>query len=66
MFMGPLLIIGVALLAVWLYQQQTQQRARTGPAINETGDRALAMLRERYAKGEISSEEFNDVRRRLR
>jgi len=51
-----LLVLGVAVLARWLF-------ARGGRAAREGEDRALSILRERYARGEIDKAEF-DARRR--
>ena len=39
--------------------------APEGAPAGETGDRALAILRERYAKGEINKEEYDSMRRDL-
>jgi len=51
--------IGVILLIVWGVQQLTRDnRARP--------DRALEVLEERYARGEIDSDEFETRRQTLR
>ncbi|MBI1894528.1 MAG: SHOCT domain-containing protein [Candidatus Rokubacteria bacterium] len=51
-----LVITGVVLAIRWL--------TTTGPGA--TRDRALEILRERYARGEINKEEFESKRRDLR
>ena len=55
-----LVIAGVVTLVVWLVRQGQGQR---GPVGGE--DRALATLRERYARGEITQDEFEQMRRTL-
>lgn len=45
-----LIILGVVVLAKWLFSGGASRTA--------SGDRALAILRERYARGEIDKEEF--------
>ena len=49
-----LIILGIAVLAKWLF---AGPRTRTG--------RALDLLKERYARGEIDKEEFEQKRRDL-
>jgi putative membrane protein len=49
-----LIILGIVVLAKWLFG---------GGSRNPEGDRALTILRERYARGEIDKQEF-DARRR--
>jgi len=49
-----LLILGIAVLAKWLIG-----------ARREGGDRALEVLKERYARGEIGKEEYEQKKRDL-
>jgi putative membrane protein len=49
-----LLILGIAVLAKWLIG-----------ARRESGDRALDVLKERYARGEIGKDEYEQKRRDL-
>ncbi|MGB5079376.1 MAG: SHOCT domain-containing protein [Burkholderiales bacterium] len=49
-----LLILGIAVLARWLFGGR-----------RESGDRALEVLKERYARGEIGKEEYEQKRRDL-
>lgn len=59
MLFWVLIIAGVGLLVVWLFRQGQ-------PAVGPTGEtRALDILRERYARGEINREEFERMRRDL-
>jgi len=53
-----LVIIGVIFLIMWLAGRSQTNRGR-GP------DSALEILRERYAKGEINKEEFEQKKRDL-
>ncbi|MDI3341899.1 MAG: SHOCT domain-containing protein [Sphaerobacter sp.] len=55
-----LAIVAIALLIAWLVRQGTTR----GPG-GGGGDRALQILRERFARGEISREEFDEMRRAL-
>ena len=54
-----LIILGIAVLAKWLFGGGHASR---GPG---SGDNALAILRERYARGEIGKEEFDSRKRDL-
>ena len=58
MFLPLLLLIGLGLLAVWLYRQRNGISGE-GPSGRS---RALEILRERYAKGEISKEQYEQMR----
>ncbi len=53
------LIVGVVLLVAWLVRQ-----GRPTPGGGD--DRALAILRERFARGEITAEQFDAMRQTLR
>ena len=50
-----LIVLGIVVLAKWLF----------GGARGSAGDRALEVLRERYARGEIDKEEFEKRKRDL-
>ncbi len=54
------IIIGIILLAVWL----VRNAGRTGLSAPPS-DLALDVLRARYAKGEITKEQFEEMRRTL-
>ena len=56
MFLWPLLLVGLVLLLVY---RTNREEPASGP------DTALAELRERYARGELSDEEFESRRRSL-
>lgn len=56
-----LIIGGVVLLAIWLFRQG--RPVETGAGFR--GGRALDTLRERYARGEITREEYEQMRRDL-
>jgi putative membrane protein len=53
--------IGIVLLIVWAVRQFS--RDRTGS--EGSSDRALDILKERYARGEIDQDEFEERRRTL-
>lgn len=57
MFLWPILLIGLILVLVMGLGDQSETRDR---------DAALTVLRERYARGELSDEEFEERRRQLR
>ncbi|MFU8887203.1 MAG: SHOCT domain-containing protein [Trueperaceae bacterium] len=69
--MGPfgwigslLLLVLVVLAIVWLWRALDLGRGpgRGGPA---GSDQAMSIARERYARGEISTEEFERIKREL-
>ncbi len=55
-----LIIVGIVLLVVWL----VRNAGRTGLS-GQASDPALDILRARYAKGEITKEQFEEMRRTL-
>lgn len=55
------LIIGLVLLAVWLFR-----RSGAPTATASTGVTAIALLKERYAKGDISREDYQRTLEDLR
>ncbi|UHQ95160.1 SHOCT domain-containing protein [Haloterrigena alkaliphila] len=65
MFLWPIVLLGLlALLIVWAGSRRRGDRIdRTDRA--DRPDRALEELRERYARGEISEDEFERRRRNL-
>ncbi|WP_372592569.1 SHOCT domain-containing protein [Guyparkeria sp.] len=56
-----LLIVGIVVLVKWLI---SSSNSHSGQSDARRG-RALEILRERYARGEIDHEEFDERRRRL-
>ncbi|MFP4672036.1 MAG: SHOCT domain-containing protein [Desulfohalobiaceae bacterium] len=60
-----LLIIALILLIKWLLQStKGSEKSRPEPAA-QSGDNALEILKERYAKGEIDREEFEQKKKDL-
>jgi putative membrane protein len=56
-----LLIIGLILLIKWL----VQSKGGGGPLVPHSSSRAIDILKERYARGEIDKQEFEDKKRDL-
>lgn len=56
-----LIVAGVALIK-WLFAASKKDQAPPFPPPAQGHDRSLAILRERYAKGEISSQEFQAMK----
>lgn len=61
---GPLLLVGGALLVAWLLRGGRLSDV-TSAWDGVGGDRALETLRERYARGELSDEQYDRMRRTL-
>jgi len=58
MILGMLLIVGIVLLIVWLIRQSGTGSTRS----IDRGETALVILKKRYAKGEISKEEYERMK----
>lgn len=58
----PLAVIG---LIVWAVIAITRSRSMGSGAANAQPDRALAILKERYAKGELDEETYRRMREEL-
>ena len=56
-----LIIGGVVLLVLWLVRQARPPTVGPGPS----GPRPLDILKERYARGEITREQYEEMRRNL-
>ncbi len=67
MFLGGLIwfffLILVIIGGIWMIQGSVRRRDLTGRGA--TSDRAIEILRERYARGEINKEEFEERKRDL-
>jgi len=65
MFIGLIFLTafigGSVLLIIWIVKQFSTDRTST-PALRSN---ALEILKERFAKGEISKEEFSDMKKEL-
>jgi len=68
MFLMPffwiLILIGIVLLIVWL-GNQASGTSFSGPAATSGGKTAIEILKERYARGEIDKQEFEEKKRDL-
>ncbi len=61
---GLVLLVAIVLLVVW--GVNSASRPGQGAAPRDAGpDRALAILRERFARGELSEAEYEQARRTL-
>ena len=61
-----LLLVLLVLLIRWLLQgPEDRERGRGSPAPGDDRGRALEILKERYARGEIDKEEFEQKKRDL-
>lgn len=56
-----LIIGGIVVLLIWLFRQAQPAGIGPGRAVN----RPLDILRERYARGEITREQYEEMRRDL-
>jgi putative membrane protein len=61
---GPLLLVGLVLLAVWRLRGGRWAEL-TSAWDGRGGDRAREVLRERYARGELSDEQYEAMRQKL-
>jgi putative membrane protein len=60
MFFWVLILVGGVLLVLWLLRQ-----GRPGEPGSPPGSRPLAILQERYARGELTKEQYEQMRRDL-
>ena len=60
MIFWVLVIVGLVFLIKWLIQT-----TGSGKAAEQTGSRAVEILKERYARGEIDKTEFESMKRDL-
>lgn len=56
-----LVFAAIVALVVWLLVRKTRPHAVPAPAAPSTHDAAVAIARERYARGEIDTEQFLSV-----
>ena len=61
MLLHLLLVIGVILFIIWIVRKLTHPKH-----VNVESSAAIEIIKERYAKGEISKEEFETLRKDLR
>lgn len=63
MMLVPLILIGVIVWIVWA-MRRGQEHEILGPSVGEKRD-PLDIAKERYVRGEISQEEFEQIKRDL-
>ncbi len=61
MFFGPLVMIGFLVLIVWAVIALVKQAGGGGSSRRDSGD-ALAILKERFAAGDIDKKEYEEKR----
>jgi putative membrane protein len=62
-FFGLLIIAGIVLVVVWLVRSSSHGTA--GSASTAENDRAMAIARERCARGEITTDEYEKIKATL-
>ncbi len=69
MLWGGLMMVifwgAIIALAVWAIQSLSGRAERPGPAAGPSSRTPLEIAKERYARGEISREEFEQIRKDL-
>jgi len=55
-----LVVIGIIFLIVWLVKRSNHPRVE-----NKTDSKSLEVLKERYAKGEITKDQFDNMKKDL-
>ncbi len=60
---GVLLIVGLAILVVWAVNRSSSRSQASAPPPD--GSNALDILRERFARGEITEQEFEQAKKTL-
>ncbi len=65
--MGIALFVGFILLIVWLVRRYggAPSGSYAGTATTPPGNTALDIARERYARGEITREQFEEIKRNI-
>lgn len=64
MFFGLLVTVGIVLLLVWLVRAPSGRA--TGAGMRMDADEALTVVRRRFAAGEITKEQYEEIVRTLR
>jgi len=65
MFMGPLFIVGLVLLIYYLVKSSSNENHSHHDRTYHNAGRAVDILKERYAKGEITKEQFKEMQKEL-
>lgn len=60
MLLHLLLVVGVVLLIIWIVKKLTHPKS-----VSVDSSKAIEILKERYAKGEITKEEYEVIRKDL-
>jgi putative membrane protein len=65
MLLMTLFWFGLIALLIWGVTRAVDSGRRSSPDHSSSEDRAIAILRERYARGEITEEEYHAARKTL-
>ena len=65
MFMGPLFLVGIAILIYYLVKSSNSEHHYHHDGTYHSRGRAVEILKERYVKGEITKEQFKEMRKEL-
>ncbi len=60
---GLLMVVGLVVLVVWAVNRSSSRGQSSAPPLDDSN--ALDILRERFARGEISEQEFEQARKTL-
>lgn len=60
MLLHLLLVVGVVLLIIWIIKKLTHPKT-----VSVDSSKAIDILKERYAKGEITKEEYDGIKKDL-
>lgn len=60
-----LLLGGLVVLAIVLFARASSERERSGRSVEPRSETPLDILKARYARGEISKEEYQEIREHL-
>ncbi|HEB12104.1 MAG TPA: SHOCT domain-containing protein [Actinobacteria bacterium] len=66
LFITLLFVVGIIVLIIWIVKQFAPGGTSGTTSSSTGGSNALDILEERFAKGEISKEEYADMKKELR
>lgn len=66
MLFGPVMMIGIVVVIVLIVVSLMQRKTHSNDGYGDAATSALALLNERYAKGDIDHEEYEERKRRIK